>query len=100
MGLPEEDRAGAPAGSADLRRGMMALSKFKEKVDDLLETFEGSDGGPAKVSAHSLPQTAFGTGAFPEGKQLHLEYERVHERRVGKECRSRGSMRRVSRIEG
>ncbi|MBM7090183.1 hypothetical protein JTP67_16915 [Streptomyces sp. S12] len=80
MGLPEEDRAGAPAGSADLRRGMMALSKFKEKVDDLLETFEGSDGGPAKVSAHSLPQTAFGTGAFPEGKQLHLEYERVHER--------------------
>ncbi|MEU3950279.1 hypothetical protein [Streptomyces sp. NPDC029526] len=83
MGLPEEDRVGAPgsaSGSADLRRGVMALSKFKEKVDDLLETFEGSPGGPAKVSAHSLPQTAFGTGAFPEGQQLHLEYERVHER--------------------
>ncbi|MGW6294843.1 hypothetical protein [Streptomyces sp. NPDC055058] len=83
MGDPEAARAGVPtgpAGSADLRRGVMALSKFKEKVDDLLETFEGSPGGPAKVSAHSLPQTAFGTGAFPEGRQLHLEYERVHER--------------------
>src|SRR5690606_39987721 len=92
MGLPEEDRAGAPAGSADLRRGMMALSKFKEKVDDLLETFEGSDGGPAKVSAHSLPQTAFGTGAFPEGKQLHLEYERVRSEEHTSELQSRENL--------
>ncbi|MGW3681592.1 hypothetical protein [Streptomyces prasinus] len=67
-------------GAADLRRGVMALSTFKKRVDDLLSTFEESPGGPSKVRAHSLPETAFGTGAFPEGKMLHLEYERVHER--------------------
>ncbi|MGC9381964.1 hypothetical protein [Streptomyces sp. MH13] len=58
----------------------MALSTFKKRVDDLLKTFEDSAGGAAKVGGHSLPETAFGSGAFPEGKQLHLEYERVHER--------------------
>ncbi|MFE9925945.1 hypothetical protein ACFYQA_31590 [Streptomyces sp. NPDC005774] len=67
-------------GAADLRRGVMALSTFKKRVDDLLSTFEESPGGPSKVRAHSLPEAAFGSGAFPEGKQLHLEYERVHER--------------------
>ncbi|MGJ3561070.1 hypothetical protein ACR6C2_33430 [Streptomyces sp. INA 01156] len=49
-------------------------------MDDLLSTFEESPGGSSKVRAHSLPETAFGSGAFPEGKMLHLEYERVHER--------------------
>lgn len=67
-------------GAADLRRGVMALSTFKKRVDDLLSTFEESPGGSSKVRAHSLPETAFGSGAFPEGKMLHLEYERVHER--------------------
>lgn len=67
-------------GAADVRRGVMALSTFKKRVDDLLKTFEESAGGAAKVGSHSLPESAFGSGAFPEGKQLHLEYERVHER--------------------
>ena len=67
-------------GGADVRRGVMALSTFKKRVDELLATFEGSAGGVPKVSAHSLPESAFGSGAFPEGKRLHLEYERVHER--------------------
>ncbi|MFD6324052.1 hypothetical protein ACFWOL_14550 [Streptomyces sp. NPDC058442] len=67
-------------GAADLRRGVMALSTFKKRVDDLLSTFEESPGGSSKVRAHSLPEAAFGSGAFPEGKMLHLEYERVHER--------------------
>ncbi|GGT41747.1 hypothetical protein [Streptomyces chromofuscus] len=58
----------------------MALSKFKERVDDLLRAFEGSAGGASKVAAHSLSQAAFGMGDFPEAKALHLEYERVHER--------------------
>ncbi|MFJ4619250.1 hypothetical protein [Streptomyces sp. NPDC088812] len=58
----------------------MALSKFKERVDDLLKVFEESAGGSSKVAAHSLSQTSFGTGNFPEAKTLHLEYERVHER--------------------
>ncbi|MEU6888896.1 hypothetical protein ABZ918_27505 [Streptomyces viridosporus] len=76
MGLPE-DMVG---GTADVRRGVMALSTFKKRVDDLLATFEESAGGPSKVGAHSLSESAFGSGAFPEGKRLHLEYERVHER--------------------
>jgi hypothetical protein len=67
-------------GSADVRRGLMALSTFKKRVDDLLTAFEGSAGGSSKVAAHSLPESAFGTGNFPEAKALHLEYERVHER--------------------
>ncbi|MET9774881.1 hypothetical protein ABZ023_11555 [Streptomyces sp. NPDC006367] len=67
-------------GAADVRRGVMALSTFKKRVDDLLKNFEESAGGPSKVSTHSLPESAFGSGAFPEGKRLHLEYERVHER--------------------
>ncbi|PZT68420.1 hypothetical protein DN402_10130 [Streptomyces sp. SW4] len=66
--------------AADVRRGVMALSKFKKRIDDLLKTFEESDGGASKVGAHSLPATAFGSGAFPEGTMLHREYERVHER--------------------
>ncbi|MFV0133320.1 hypothetical protein ACLGIH_08790 [Streptomyces sp. HMX87] len=67
-------------GAADVRRGVMALSKFKKRIDDLLTTFEESAGGPSKVGTHSLPETAFGSGAFPEGTMLHREYERVHER--------------------
>ncbi|MFD0317612.1 hypothetical protein [Streptomyces flavalbus] len=71
---------GGGASAADVRRGVMALSTFKKRVDDLLAAFEGSAGGASKVASHSLPESAFGGGAFPEGKQLHLEYERVHER--------------------
>jgi hypothetical protein len=58
----------------------MALSTFKKRVDDLLTAFEDSAGGSSKVATHSLSETAFGTGNFPEAKTLHLEYERVHER--------------------
>jgi hypothetical protein len=67
-------------GAADVRRGLMALSTFKKRVDDLLATFEGSAGGASKVAANGLSQTAFGMGNFPEAQALHLEYERVHER--------------------
>ncbi|MEV6406747.1 MULTISPECIES: hypothetical protein [Streptomyces] len=74
--LPDDMRGGA----ADVRRGLMALSTFKKRVDDLLTAFEGSAGGSSKVATHSLSETAFGTGNFPEAKTLHLEYERVHER--------------------
>lgn len=74
--LPAE----AGGATADVRRGVMALSTFKKRVDDLLAAFEGSPGGPSQVGAHSLPENAFGSGAFPEGRRLHLEYERVHER--------------------
>ncbi|WP_328659550.1 hypothetical protein [Streptomyces sp. NBC_00334] len=67
-------------GAADVRRGVMALSTFKKRVDDLLKTFEKSAGGASKVGTQSLPEAAFASAAFAEGKQLHLEYERVHER--------------------
>lgn len=76
MGLPDE----TGSGTADLRRGVMALSTFKKRVDDLLAAFDESPGGPSKVGSHTLPANAFGSGAFPEGRRLHLEYERVHER--------------------
>ncbi|MFE9095585.1 hypothetical protein [Streptomyces sp. NPDC007264] len=67
-------------GAADVRRGLMALSTFKKRVDDLLTAFENSAGGSSKVAAHRLSETAFGMGDFPEAKALHREYERVHER--------------------
>lgn len=67
-------------GAADVRRGYMALSTFKKRVDDLLTAFEASAGGSSKVAAHRLPATSFGAGDFPEAKALHVEYERVHER--------------------
>ncbi|MEV6180580.1 hypothetical protein ACIHAR_36110 [Streptomyces sp. NPDC052016] len=67
-------------GAADVRRGLMALSTFKKRVDDLLKAFEDSAGGSSKVASHGLSQAAFGMGNFPEAKALHLEYERVHER--------------------
>lgn len=67
-------------GAADVGRGFMALSKFKERVDDLLKAFEDSAGGSSKVGSHRLSESAFGMGNFPEAKALHLEYERVHER--------------------
>ncbi|MEH0446777.1 MULTISPECIES: hypothetical protein [unclassified Streptomyces] len=67
-------------GGADMRRGYMALSTFKKRVDDLLTAFEKSAGGSAKVAGHSLSAATFGAGEFPEAKTLHLQYERVHER--------------------
>jgi hypothetical protein len=83
--LPDDMRGGA----ADVRRGLMALSTFKKRVDDLLTAFEDSAGGSSKVATHSLSETAFGTGNFPEAKTLHLEYERVHER-ITTLCKSLG----------
>lgn len=67
-------------GTADVRRGLMALSAFKKRVDALLTDFEESAGGSSKVARNRLSETAFGSGNFPEAKALHLEYERVHER--------------------
>ncbi|MEH0575246.1 MULTISPECIES: hypothetical protein [Streptomyces] len=67
-------------GAADVRRGYMALSTFKKRVDDLLTAFEKSAGGSAKVGDHNLSEATFGAGHFPEAKALHLQYARVHER--------------------
>ncbi|MDX2683319.1 hypothetical protein [Streptomyces soliscabiei] len=67
-------------GAADVRRGYMALSTFKKRVDDLLTAFEKSAGGSAKVGDHNLSEATFGAGNFPEAKALHLQYARVHER--------------------
>lgn len=77
-GVPTEEGGGG--GPADVRRGLLALSAFKKRVDDLLSTFEASPGGSSRVAAHTLPAQAFGLGDFPEAKALHGEYERVHER--------------------
>ncbi|MCT7354021.1 hypothetical protein N4P33_17920 [Streptomyces sp. 15-116A] len=77
--LPADGRGGG-GSAADMRRGVMALSTFKKRIDDLLTAFEASAGGESSVGRCSLPPTAFGSGAFPEGTMLHREYERVHER--------------------
>jgi hypothetical protein len=67
-------------GPTDVRRGYMALSTFKKRVDDLLTAFEKSAGGSAKVGDHNLSEATFGAGHFPEAQALHLQYARVHER--------------------
>jgi hypothetical protein len=74
--IPADMGGGAP----NVRRGYMALSTFKKRVDDLLTAFEKSAGGSAKVGDHNLSEATFGAGHFPEAQALHLQYARVHER--------------------
>ncbi|OLZ67025.1 hypothetical protein AV521_26805 [Streptomyces sp. IMTB 2501] len=64
-----------------MRRGLEALKTFKARVDTLLDTFEGSAGGPKKVAMHTLTPASFcGKGEFAEAAGLHSQYETVHER--------------------
>lgn len=68
--------------SADLGKGLEALTTFKRRVDTLLTEFEGSHGSPTKIADHQIARASFsaGTAAFPEADGLFTQYHRVHER--------------------
>ena len=69
-------------GGSSLRRGVDALSKFKDDVDKALQKFEDSPGSPSKLAHHALSRASFsGTQVpFDEAHDLHAQYEHVHER--------------------
>ncbi|MGW2814534.1 hypothetical protein [Streptomyces sp. NPDC001415] len=68
--------------SADLSKGLEALTIFKKKVDAVLTGLEGSHASPTKLAAQQISRTSFsaGTAAFPEADGLFTQYHRVHER--------------------
>jgi hypothetical protein len=77
MGLPLE----AGAGSADLQRGVDALSSFTRNVDAVLGALDGSPAGRERVAGLALPrETLAGGSAFGEAIGLHAQYARAHER--------------------
>ncbi|MGW0885150.1 hypothetical protein [Streptomyces sp. NPDC002671] len=71
-------------GRSDLRRGVEALSKFKEDVDKALTKFDESPGSASKIAHHALSRTSFSGTQIPFGEahDLHSQYEHVHERLV------------------
>ncbi|WP_063768353.1 hypothetical protein [Streptomyces griseus] len=70
-----------PAEAGGFKVGLEALTTFKNRVDDVLSTFEGSPASSQKIGAHTLSEASFvGGGGFGEAKGLHAQYERVHER--------------------
>ncbi|MET9497804.1 hypothetical protein [Streptomyces sp. NPDC006552] len=80
--LPAEGGGVSKAAAADLKVGSEVLTTFKQRVDKILQDFEGSPGSSAKVGDHQISRTAVtsGTGAFVEADVLHLSYEQVHSR--------------------
>lgn len=75
--LPADSGGG---GSADLKRGLEALTTFKKRVDGVLSTFTGSAGSSTKVEAQRISRASFsGAGKFDEASGLYTQYHRVHE---------------------
>ncbi|WP_330460158.1 hypothetical protein OIB37_26775 [Streptomyces sp. NBC_00820] len=71
-------------GGSDVRRGVDALSAFKDQIDKALGDFEGSPGSPSKIEEQALGRTSFGgvNAQFDEAGNLHTQYEHVHERLI------------------
>ncbi|MCQ4213886.1 hypothetical protein [Streptomyces longispororuber] len=69
------------AAAADLKVGAGVLKTFKQRVDKILQDFEGSDGSSAKVSHQTFTQDAVTSSAeFHEAVGLHKEYDTIHGR--------------------
>ncbi|MET7290071.1 hypothetical protein [Streptomyces sp. NPDC005573] len=71
-------------GGSDVRRGIDALSAFRDQISRALGNFEGSPGSPSKLEDQALARPSFGgTGAkFDEADNLHAKYGEVHTRLV------------------
>ncbi|MEU6736888.1 hypothetical protein ABZ929_27470 [Streptomyces physcomitrii] len=67
--------------AADLKVGAGVLLTFKQRVDKILDEFEGSNGSASKVGHLRFTQGAVtGSADFHEAVALHSEYESIHER--------------------
>ncbi|MGW0930895.1 hypothetical protein [Streptomyces sp. NPDC002644] len=82
MALPLDDGAGVGVPrTADLRRGVEALSSFKKRVDAVLADLNGSPANAQQVASLTLTRDALaGGGAFGEAVGLYSQYARAHER--------------------
>lgn len=68
-------------GSANLRRGADALSKFSDGLSNALTTFEKSPASPPELGQHGLDRQSFGGSKIPfhEADYLHQKYSEVHD---------------------
>jgi hypothetical protein len=68
-------------GSANLRRGADALSKFSDGLSNALTAFEKSPASPSQLGHHGLDRRSFGGGKIPfsEADFLHDRYSDVHD---------------------
>ncbi|MFI6880881.1 hypothetical protein ACIBL6_46265 [Streptomyces sp. NPDC050400] len=80
--IPADGGGVSKAAAADLKVGAGVLKTFKQRVDKILQDFEGSDGSSAKVSDQRVNRAALSSGSsqFGEADVLHLQYEQVHSR--------------------
>ncbi|MEU3078037.1 hypothetical protein [Streptomyces laurentii] len=63
----------------DLKVGVEALRKFRDRVDGIITNLEGGNGGAAKVGMERVTRGSFGTGIpFAEAEGFYAEYARVH----------------------
>jgi hypothetical protein len=75
--LPAEGGGGS-GGTADLKRGVGELKKFRSRVDAVLADLAGGEGGTSKVAAQRVTRTSFG-GDFQQAQGFYDEYNRVHQ---------------------
>ncbi|MEU2926385.1 hypothetical protein ABZ636_15280 [Streptomyces sp. NPDC007251] len=68
-------------GSANLRRGADALSKFSDGLSNALTRFEESPASPSRLGHHGLDRKSFGGAEIPftEADDLHKKYTEVHD---------------------
>jgi hypothetical protein len=79
--IPADGGGVSTAAAADLKVGAGVLKTFKQRVDKILQDFEGSDGSSSKVGHHTFTQDAVTSAAsFYEAVSLHKEYETIHGR--------------------
>lgn len=81
--LPADMGGVSASTAADLKVGAGVLLTFKQRIDKLLEEFEGSAGSATKVGEHRISRASLkGVGQFPEADALFTNYEHVHEQLI------------------
>ncbi|MBO1336042.1 hypothetical protein [Streptomyces sp. VRA16 Mangrove soil] len=69
------------AAAADLRVGAGVLKTFKQRVDKILQDFEGSAASSGKVSHQRFGRDAVaGNDTFNEAVEFHTQYDAIHGR--------------------
>ncbi|MFG2117035.1 hypothetical protein ACGFRB_31085 [Streptomyces sp. NPDC048718] len=64
---------------SDLKVGVGALKKFRDRVDGIIADLEGGNAGAGKVGMERVTRASFGTGIpFAEAEGFYAEYNRVH----------------------
>lgn len=82
--MAEDDGTGRPvygssaSGRKDLDVDADELKDFKDRVDKLLITLEGSPAAPAKMADGEIPKGDMGAG-FGEATALYGIYKKVHQ---------------------